>query len=47
VTAEFGLPVHSIAGLEELLAHAEHHPALAAHKAALVAYRARYGSQQD
>jgi orotate phosphoribosyltransferase len=47
VTAEFGLPVHAIAGLEELLAHAEHHPALAAHKAALVAYRARYGSQQD
>jgi orotate phosphoribosyltransferase len=47
VTAEFGLPVHAIAGLDELLAHADERPEIAAHKAALLAYRAQYGSQAD
>ena len=47
VSAEFGLPVHAIAGLDELLAHADERPEIAAHKAALVAYRARYGSQPE
>jgi orotate phosphoribosyltransferase len=44
VEAEFGLPVVSVAGLEQLLQFAEDRPELAAHKAALLAYRARYGS---
>lgn len=47
VSAEFGLPVHAIAGLDELLAHADERPGLASHKDALVAYRARYGSQAE
>jgi orotate phosphoribosyltransferase len=47
VTAEFGIPVHAIAGLDELLAHADERPEIAAHKAALLAYRAQYGSQAD
>ncbi|MBW8367942.1 MAG: orotate phosphoribosyltransferase [Arenimonas sp.] len=47
VSAEFGLPVHAIAGLDNLLAHADERPGLAAHKAALVAYRSRYGSHTD
>ena len=47
VTAEFGLPVYAIAGLDELLAHADERPEIAAHKAALLAYRAQYGSQAD
>lgn len=47
VSAEFGLPVHAIAGLDELLAHADQRPGLASHKDALVAYRARYGSQPE
>ncbi len=47
VSAEFGLPVHAIAGLDHLLAHADQRPEIAAHKDALVAYRARYGSQLD
>jgi orotate phosphoribosyltransferase len=44
VTAEFGLPVVAIAGLSDLLSLADERPDLAAHKAALMAYRARYGS---
>lgn len=47
VSAEFGLPVHAIAGLDELLSHADQRPDIAAHKAALLAYRARYGSQAE
>ena len=46
VTAEFGLPVFSVAGLDELLAHADERPGLAGHKDALVAYRAAYGSRR-
>ena len=44
VAAEFGLPVFAIAGLSDLLSLADQRPELAAHKAALLAYRARYGS---
>ncbi|MFT3807747.1 orotate phosphoribosyltransferase [Arenimonas sp.] len=44
VTAEFGLPVHAVAGLNELLLMADDHADVGAHKAALLAYRARYGS---
>ena len=47
VSAEFGLPVHAIAGLDDLLIHADERPGLATHKAALVAYRSRYGSQAE
>ena len=47
VSAAFGLPVHAIAGLDDLLAHADERPEVAAHKPALVAYRARYGSQTE
>jgi orotate phosphoribosyltransferase len=46
VTAEFGLPVIAVAGLDELLAHADERPQLAAHKDALVSYRAAYGSRR-
>jgi orotate phosphoribosyltransferase len=45
VAAEFGLPVIAIAGLSDLLALADERPELAAYKAALEAYRARYGSE--
>ena len=44
VTAEFDLPVQAIAGLDELLLMADEHADVGAHKAALLAYRARYGS---
>jgi len=44
VEAEFGLPVIAVAGLEQLLQLAGDRPELAAHKPALLAYRARYGS---
>ncbi len=43
VTAEFGLPVLAVAGLDDLLAHADERPDLAAHREALLAYRAQYG----
>ncbi|KFN51833.1 hypothetical protein N790_13820 [Arenimonas malthae CC-JY-1] len=46
VTAEFGLPVIAVAGLDELLAHADERPQVAAHKDALVSYRAAYGSRR-
>jgi orotate phosphoribosyltransferase len=45
VSAEFGIPVIAIAGLDELLEFADDRPELAAHKAALMAYRLRYGSR--
>ncbi len=45
VAAEFDLPVIAVAGLDELLAFADERPDVAAHKEALVAYRARYGSE--
>jgi orotate phosphoribosyltransferase len=45
VTAEFGLPVFAVAGLDDLLAHADERPELAEHKDALVAYRSAYGSR--
>jgi orotate phosphoribosyltransferase len=44
VTAEFGLPVLAIAGLADLLDFTDGHPALAAHRPALLAYRDRYGA---
>ena len=44
VVAEFGLPVIAVAGLDELLALADERPELNAHKAALLAYRSRYGA---
>ena len=47
VTAEFGLPVVAIAGLDDLLAHADERPAIAVHRPALEAYRSRYGRQAD
>jgi orotate phosphoribosyltransferase len=47
VAAEFGLPVIAIAGLDELLEFADDRPDLAAHKPALMAYRARYGSRSE
>jgi len=47
ISARFGLPVHAIAGLDDLLAHADERPGITAHKAALVAYRSRYGSQPE
>ena len=43
VTAEFGLPVLAVAGLDDLLAHADERPDLAEHRDALLAYRAQYG----
>ena len=46
VAAEFGLPVVAVAGLNDLLAQADR-PEIAAHRGALEAYRARYGSQPD
>ena len=46
VAADFGLPVIAIAGLADLLQLADDRPELSAHKAALMAYRARYGSTQ-
>jgi orotate phosphoribosyltransferase len=46
VTAEFGLPVVAVAALADLLAQADR-PEIAAHRDALEAYRARYGSQLD
>ena len=45
VVAEFGLPVIAIAGLSDLLSLADERPDLADYKAALVAYRARYGNE--
>jgi orotate phosphoribosyltransferase len=44
VTANFHLPVLSIAGLNELLQFTEENPAFTAHKTALLAYRSQYGS---
>jgi len=45
VAAEFALPVIAVAGLDDLLDLADERPDVAAHKSALVAYRARYGSE--
>ena len=47
VADDFGLPVIAIAGLHELLELADVRPDLAAHKAALMAYRSRYGSRVE
>jgi len=47
VTAEFGLPVVAVASLSALLAFADERPEVAAHKPALLAYRARYGAADD
>lgn len=44
VADEFGLPIQAIAGLNELLLMADERPDVSAHKPALLAYRARYGS---
>lgn len=43
VSAEFGLPVVAIAGLEDLLAYTAQAPGLAVHRPRLLAYRAQYG----
>jgi orotate phosphoribosyltransferase len=43
LTQEHGLPVIAIARLAELLAYTENRAELASHRAALLAYRARYG----
>ncbi|HLS83353.1 MAG TPA: orotate phosphoribosyltransferase [Arenimonas sp.] len=43
VSAAFAIPVLAVAGLDDLLAHADERPELAAHKPALLAYRERYG----
>lgn len=43
VSAEFGLPVVAIAGLEDLLAYTAQAPGLAVHRPGLLAYRAQYG----
>ncbi|MCX7672709.1 MAG: orotate phosphoribosyltransferase [Thiobacillaceae bacterium] len=43
VEQEFGIPVLSIATLDDLIRHLERLPALAAHLSAIRAYRARYG----
>ncbi|KAA2284232.1 orotate phosphoribosyltransferase [Arenimonas fontis] len=43
VSDEFGIPVLAVASLDDLLAHADERPDLAAHKPALLAYRERYG----
>jgi len=45
VAAEFALPVIGVAGLDDLLGLADEGADVAAHKSALVAYRARYGSE--
>jgi orotate phosphoribosyltransferase len=43
VTDEYGIPVIPVASLAELLAYTEHRAGLAAHRDALLAYRARFG----
>jgi orotate phosphoribosyltransferase len=45
VEQEYGLPVIAVATLEHLLDFLQHHPELAAHEAAVAAYRQQYGSQ--
>lgn len=44
VEEEFGLPVVSIAGLDDLISHMEAHPQGQSDLSALRAYRARYGT---
>ena len=44
VSAEFGLPVLTVATLSDLLNYAQRQPELAMHHDALLAYRRRYGS---
>ena len=46
VSADFDLPVVAVAGLDELLALADERPDLNEHKAALLAYRSRYGAAE-
>ncbi|WP_447729407.1 orotate phosphoribosyltransferase [Pseudoxanthomonas suwonensis] len=46
VAAEAGVPVLAVAGLADLLAFAAGNDTLAAHRAPLLAYRARYGCDQ-
>ena len=43
VTAEFGIPVIAITGLDNVLAYAGERPELSAEHARLMAYRQRYG----
>jgi orotate phosphoribosyltransferase len=43
VTDEFGIPVIPVASLAELLSYTERRAGLAAHRDALLAYRARFG----
>lgn len=40
---EFGIAVHAVAGLDALLAFAQHRPELSMHRPALLQYRERYG----
>ncbi|BBD78751.1 orotate phosphoribosyltransferase [Aerosticca soli] len=44
VSRDFGIPVFAIARLDDLLDYLDEHPTLAAERARLLAYRARYGS---
>lgn len=43
VTAQFGIPVLSIASLDDLMRFLKGHPELAAHAQAVAVYRAQYG----
>lgn len=45
VAADHGIPVIAITGLDDVLAYAGEHPALATEHARLLAYRERYGVQ--
>ena len=43
VQRDYKIPVIAVAGLGDLMAFIEHHPEFAAHRAAVAAYRAKYG----
>ena len=43
VQRDYGIPVIAVAGLADLMSFLAHHPEFAAHQAAVVAYRERYG----
>jgi len=43
VQRDYGIPVVTVAGLNDLMAFLEHNPELAAHRAAVADYRERYG----
>ncbi len=43
VQRDYNIPVIAVAGLGDLMAFIEHHPEFAAHRAAVAAYRTKYG----